>query len=426
MARGPMFLRLVRASLFARLHRLVIAVSAIAIGSSVAAALLLVSFDVGRKVNRELQAFGPNLVLVGDGFSSPGAIRRETTSGREQVSEPSAGEPRLDARSSEWLAGERAAGRIAIATGVRYALGRAGDRMVVVAGVDNLDELEVLYPTWKMRAGFVPRGEGGGGSGRRGEQAPADARRPVEEALVGAQVARSLGQLPSELRVSLITDSGPRPLTLRVRNVFEAGGAEDGQIFVPRAVLAQALGLEGEAAGRYHLALARSSAPPSEVLAYADRPLPAALGGADLRAIKQLSSADGEVLRRLRVLLLTVTLVALVAAILSAMSTLYDLVLERTREIALLRSIGASRHEIVRMFLAEACVIGILGGAVGLAIGIAAAQAIGHGVFGSGIAVAPAVLPSVFALAVGAALVASVGPVLRALAIEPAGALRGD
>ena len=108
------------------------------------------------------------------------------------------------------------------------------------------------------------------------------------------------------------------------------------------------------------------------------------------------------------------------------MSTLADIVLERTREVALLRALGAGRRAILGLFLCEACAVGLAGGAVGLAIGIVAAQAIGHGVFGAAIGVLPIVPPSILGLGVVTALLASVIPISHALRIDPAQVLRGE
>jgi putative ABC transport system permease protein len=192
--------------------------------------------------------------------------------------------------------------------------------------------------------------------------------------------------------------------------------------------LAEALGEEGEPAPRFHLALARAGGPAATVLAYAARPLPGAVAreGATVRAVRQLSAGDGEVLRRLRLLLITVTIVALGAAALCSMSTLTDLVLERTREIALLRALGAGRRDLVHLFATEALALGAIGGLLGLLIGIVAAQAIGLGVFGTAIRIAPLVPPAIVALGVATVLLASVLPLRHALAIEPAPVLRGE
>ena len=56
--------RLLRAALGRRRGTVTLAVLAVAIGASVASALLHVSGDIGRKVTHELRALGPNLLVV--------------------------------------------------------------------------------------------------------------------------------------------------------------------------------------------------------------------------------------------------------------------------------------------------------------------------------------------------------------------------
>ena len=301
-----------------------------------------------------------------------------------------------------WLESERAAGRISAFATMRYGVAHAGDRTYVLAATDPAD-LRALYPGWRFAG-------------------PADA-----EAVLGADVAKELGVAAGgTARFEIPDGSASSTLEFARVAIVSTEGGEDRVVFVSRSALARATGQD---AAPFQLALARIDGPVASVLAYTARPLPAGIPleeGASLRAIKQLSAADGDVLARLRRLLLTVTAVALLAAILCAMSTLADLVLERTREIALLRSLGAGRRDVLALFASEAVVIGLLGGLVGLAIGIVAAQAIGRGVFGTGIAIAPIAIPATLGLGVVTALAASLGPVQHALSIEPAPVLRGE
>ena len=62
--------RLAWGALWRRRSRLVIALAAVAVGSSVAAGLGLVARDVDRQVARELMAFGPNVLVVPAGDAS--------------------------------------------------------------------------------------------------------------------------------------------------------------------------------------------------------------------------------------------------------------------------------------------------------------------------------------------------------------------
>jgi putative ABC transport system permease protein len=68
------------------------------------------------------------------------------------------------------------------------------------------------------------------------------------------------------------------------------------------------------------------------------------------------------------------TLISIVVGSLGVVNTLTMSVIERTREIGMLRAIGTTRGQIVRMVLAEAGLMGIIGGVVGLVTGIVLAR----------------------------------------------------
>ncbi len=383
------FLNILKGSLLERRGRVALAVAAIAIGTSVAAALLLVSSDVGSKVRKELRVFGPNAMLA----PRAGAIDPEFSGAPSDSS-------LFGPATRHWLDSERSVSAFAT---LRYGTGHVGARAFPLAATD-LPDLIALYPAWRVT------GTGG-------------------DAILGEDLARALGVAAgADVAIEVTRGAASAPLLLRGVRVVSTGGDEDRVAFISRARLAEATGQDPE---RFRLALARIEGSSREVLAWADRPLPEAIeredgAPASLRAIKQLSAADGEVLARLSRLLLLVTVVALLAALLCAMSTLADLVLERTREVALLRSLGAGRRDVLALFASEALVIGLAGGALGLGLGIVAAQAIGRGVFGTSIALSPIAPPVTLGLGILTALAASLAPVHHALSIEPAPILRGE
>ena len=67
-----------------------------------------------------------------------------------------------------------------------------------------------------------------------------------------------------------------------------------------------------------------------------------------------------------------VGLVALLIAALGVINTMIMAVLERTREIGVMRAVGAKRSTVRRLFTAEAAALGFFGGAIGVLIGYVA------------------------------------------------------
>jgi len=121
-----------------------------------------------------------------------------------------------------------------------------------------------------------------------------------------------------------------------------------------------------------------------------------------------------------------VTAVALGASTLGVMTTMTTTVVERRKEIGLMKAIGAGNRGIASLFLAEAAIIGLLGGLSGYVTGYYLAQIIGQSVFGSPVMLVPVVIPVTIGISMAVAVGAGAVPIRRALGIEPAVVLRGD
>lgn len=83
------------------------------------------------------------------------------------------------------------------------------------------------------------------------------------------------------------------------------------------------------------------------------------------------------ILNNFSVFLLIVASISLLVAGIGIINTMVMSVMERTREIGVLRALGFSQRDIASIFLTEALLIGIIGGVLGLLGGVAASTTMG-------------------------------------------------
>jgi ABC-type lipoprotein export system ATPase subunit/ABC-type antimicrobial peptide transport system permease subunit len=143
-----------------------------------------------------------------------------------------------------------------------------------------------------------------------------------------------------------------------------------------------------------------------------------------------------ELLGRLRVALLGLSVVALLLACLGIANTMYTAVLERTREIGILKAVGARSRDILLLFVAEAALIGLVGGVLGGVVaaflsrlGNSAVDALVPPVAGAAVEVfRPDIVVAVAALVLAVLLSMGSGllPAVRAAAQEPMKALHHE
>ncbi|HUZ07633.1 MAG TPA: FtsX-like permease family protein, partial [Candidatus Paceibacterota bacterium] len=129
--------------------------------------------------------------------------------------------------------------------------------------------------------------------------------------------------------------------------------------------------------------------------------------------------------------------IALLVATIGIANTMVMAIYERTREIGILKAMGASRREIRRMFMLEAGFIGMIGGVVGLFIGwllgLGLNQAIevfsrfrGQALHGQFFLVTPLLALGAIAFATFIGLMAGLLPAQRAAKLDPLEALRHE
>lgn len=124
-----------------------------------------------------------------------------------------------------------------------------------------------------------------------------------------------------------------------------------------------------------------------------------------------------------------ITLAAIILGSVIVLNTMWMSVLERTREIGLLRAVGWSRQRVIQIVLLESVCVGLAASVVGIALGVLLARSVVLLPMLSQV-LQPSFAPTQFGLAAAAAVLLSVIggalPALRAARISPAEALRHE
>ncbi len=146
---------------------------------------------------------------------------------------------------------------------------------------------------------------------------------------------------------------------------------------------------------------------------------------------EEIAHSVGSVINTLNFLLFVLSISAFVVAITGIMATMFTSVIERTREIGVLKAIGYSSTQVLILILTESIIMSIIGGIAGISIGAVGAYILASRSFTMGTVVlqaSPAITPELLLFSLGmAALVGVVGgliPAYRASKVMPVVALR--
>jgi len=235
--------------------------------------------------------------------------------------------------------------------------GLGGSSGALIKGLDF--ERELAGSAWlqKLEAGRIPDGQG-----------------PRDGLLLGRELALRIGAQVGDA-VSVVTASGtlsplgllPKTKRLLVTGIFNTGLYEfdNGTALVSTGVAQRLFGLEGRAS-YIQVKLADIFAAPAtgERIKAALPPVVYITTWMDLN--KSLFSA---LKLEKNIMFLTITLIVIVAA-LNIIATLILMVMEKTRDIGILMAMGATPRAINRVFFYQGALIGVVGTALGVALGL--------------------------------------------------------
>jgi len=190
---------------------------------------------------------------------------------------------------------------------------------------------------------------------------------------IGSRLAEALGARVGS-QISLINPQGqaspfgtvPRIVSYTVGAIFEIGVYDFDKAYVVMSLAdAQTLMLSGDSVGLIEIETTNADQVRSIVAPLAER-----IGNrAVLSDWQQMNSQLFEALEVERVAMFTVLSIIVLVAVFNILSSLIMLVRAKTRDIAILRTMGATRGGLLRIFMTVGTVIGVLGMLAGLALG---------------------------------------------------------
>ena len=376
-----MFWRVIRRMVFANTGRLFVILLALGAGSAVTAALLNLQVDAKKRIGAEFRTFGPNIVIS----------------------------PRVDA-THHTLSEEIEKEILPMALGAHvgpflYLSGEvAGDNAaripVVVVGMLPF-AFDLLEPNWRIEPKSGP------------ETAGAQAETCIVGVLLASKLRLTYGH---NARVSV----GNQEFSCRVMRTLSSGGEEDNQIFVDLHA-AQSLGSAPGQVSLIQLSVPGTSEQVQKVVLVLQDKFP----DTEVHPIRQFTEGEARLYGKISGVLTATVVVVLVLTALCVMAAMTNIAAERKNDVGLMKAIGGSVRRVLRIFLAEAALLGLVAGLVGAAGGILLSIGLGKAVFGVAAQPRLVVYPVSVVLTVIVAVLAAY-PLRRLANIRPASVFRGE
>jgi putative ABC transport system permease protein len=376
-----MFWRIIRRLLESNRGRLFVILLALGAGAAVTAALLNLQVDAKRRLTAEFRALGANVVIAP---RNPNVAPDAT----------------LDESVADRIPKQSEAGSVA-AVSFLYVLGEAsvykghGHSPAVVAGIKG-DALSLVAPFQEVSHAFSTQGRA---------------------CYAGASIAH---QLQISVKQFVVLQGRGEQVSCPVGDVVSFGSSEDNQIFLDLAKAQRLANLPGR------ISLIQLSVPgtPRSIERYIAM-LAQRIPQADVRPIRQFTEAEAKIYDRINGVLTATVALVLVLTGLCVMAAMTNVAMERRNDVGLMKAIGGASRRVLRLFLVEASLLGLTGGLLGAAVGIALSIGLGKAVFG--VAARPRLI--VYPVAVALTVIVSIAgafPLRRLASIRPASVFRGE
>lgn len=260
----------------------------------------------------------------------------------------------------------------------------------------------------------------------------------AQEAILGTSIAEKLG-LKTGDTFHLKQDAGGQAAgkddaDLKVVGVLErTGSQDDGFIFMPLHTLQQIFKLPGKIV----VVLVRAQKIDNASLEKTTQDLRALGGNMNVFPLSELLNNASQLMQVTKVFVMAIVLVAIAIGAVGVLNTILMTVFERTKEIGMMKAIGASSKDIFALIWTETVLLCTAGGLIGIGIAIASSRGI-EWFFrkalasqfsalpdGTLIGISPGIVLLCVLLSVGLGVLAGFYPAWRASAVKPIEAIRG-
>lgn len=426
-----MFWRMVFRALGRQKKKMLMIAFTIALGSSLATAMLNVMFDVGDKVNQELKTYGANIRVVPQSES----LLTEEFGFDDNISQFLKEEELGKIKTIFW-----AFNIVDFAPYFESSAYLKDGEKVSVSGTwfkkhlelptgETLDTgMTAVKTWWSVQGSWLDDGDDTG-------------------AMVGSAFSKrngiSVGDTISLFRKA---EGKQRGQTWIVKGIFDSGSDEDEKVYIT-IKSAQKLfekpglvtSIEVSALTTPDNDLARRAAQDPSSLnrndwdtwyctAYVSSicyQIQEVISNSCAKAVRQVAESEGAILNKTQLLMLLITILSLIGSALGISNLVTASVMERAQEIGLLKAIGAHDAPISILVLTEILITAILGGIIGYFAGLGFAQIIGQSVFDSAINIKATVIPLVAILIFVVTMAGSVPSIKLLLSLKPAEVLHG-
>ena len=431
------------------IKRKLLAIITIFLAAGLVSALLAVSIDIGDKMAKELKSYGANILVepasnaaLPDELSHSASLSSQDFLDEKEL--PNIKDifwrnnivgfaPLLSANVQVTKSSQNSTALSAPKT--INVLGTFFDHNIAVPDEEAYHTGQrIISPYWKVEGEWVDDLNNDFGE--------------IVPALAGEQLAKSNDwKIGDKLSLSYTNDKGEsQQSAVEIKGILSTGGTEDNQLVMPLSAVQNLLGLEGKVQSVRVSALtvpendlsrkARANTDTLDAEAY-DRwyctayvssishQLEEAISGAMVRPIWQVAASEGVVIGKIQLLLAVVTFAALIAAAMGIASLMSAGIIERSKEIGLMKALGAYQWQITLLFYCEAVLSALVGGIFGCLAGWGLAKFIGAALFGAPLDFAWIVVPCVLVLSILIAVIGTWFPAHKIAKLYPVEVLYG-